>query len=128
MPAPIDVTTVSGSVKEISDILPFHDRFLQQLGDLFRYVLFRINFDNSPNPQYDIERNNTWDIEYGPEEILRLEKTVYLLLKTAFQDFAPIRHIFLRHQVGQSLCASRAWFSLLDKFKLQLDGRESYRK
>ena len=40
----------------------------------------------------------------------------------------PARHIFLRYQVGQPLCASRVWFSLLDTFKSQLHGRKSHRK
>jgi hypothetical protein len=40
----------------------------------------------------------------------------------------PARHIFLRHQGGQPLCASRVWFSLVDTFQSQLHGRESLRK
>jgi hypothetical protein len=69
-----------------------------------------------------------WATENGPNEILRLKKVVYLLLKEAFPDFVPARHIFLRHQAGQPLCASRVWFSLLDTFKSQLHGRESHSK
>jgi len=86
------------------------------MGDQHRYAIFRVNFAKSPKPQFVMERNNIWATEYGPDEIL--EKAIYLLLKKAFQDFAPAHHIF-RHQAGQSLCASRVWFALLDKFPLQ---------
>jgi hypothetical protein len=83
---------------------------------------------NITDPQCDIACDNTWATHYGPNEILRLEKAVYLLLKKAFKDFVPARHIFLRHQGGQPLCASRVWFSLLDTFQSELHGRESHRK
>ncbi len=77
IPAPSNITTV----RDINDILPFHDGFLQQLGDQFHFTLFRINLAQSPDPQCDITCDNTWTTHYGPNEILRLEKEVYLFLK-----------------------------------------------
>jgi hypothetical protein len=127
IPAPSNITVV----RDIRDILPFHDGFLQQLGDQFRFTLFRINLAQSPDPQCDFACDNTWATHNGPNEILRLEKAVYLLLKKAFQDYryyVTVRHIFLCHQGGQPLCASRVWFSLVDTFQSQLHGRESHRK
>ena len=97
-----------------------HDRFLQQLGDRYGWVLFRISFTQSPDQLYDTVSNTTWTKEYGLQEIERLDKAVYMLLHESFQDLAPVRPIFWRHRVEHPLCASRVWFSLRDRFKLQL--------
>ena len=102
-----------------------HDRFLQQLGDRYGWVLFRISFTQSPDQLYDTVSNTTWTKEYGPHKISRLEKAVNRLLQEAFQDFAPAHPIFWRHRVEHPFCASRVWFALRDRFKLQLErGRE----
>ena len=114
-------------VKDYEDIPPFHDWFLQQLGDLHRYTMYRINMTSSPHPRCDLERNN-WVEQHRPEDIVQLEKAIYLLLKRAFQDFTSTQHIFLQQRVEHSLCDSRTWFSLLDKFKQQLDEDKNRRE
>jgi hypothetical protein len=105
IPQPSGVTNASGGerdqnnidtpsgitvVKDFRDILPFHDRFLQQLGDRHRWVLYRVSFTQSPDQHFDTTCDMTWTKEYVPHEIARLDKTVYMLLQEVFQDFAPV--------------------------------------
>ena len=120
-----DTTDGITTVRDFRDILPFHDRFLQRLGDRHRWVLYRVSFSQSPDQQFDTACDRTWTKEYGLHEIARLDKAVYMLLQEDFQDFAPARPIFWRHRVEHPLCASWVCFSLRDRFKLQLViGRE----
>jgi hypothetical protein len=95
------------AVREFRDIFPFHDRFLQQLDDRHRWVLYRVNFSDSPDRHFDTTCEKTWDKEAGPQEMTRLNKRIYELLQEAFQDFAPGRPIFWRHRVEHPLSASR---------------------
>ena len=115
-----DTTDGITDVRDFRDILPFHDRFLQRLSARHRWVLYRVSFSQSPDQQFDTACDRTWTKEYGLHEIERLDKAVYMLLQEAFQDFAPAHPIFGRHRVEHPLCASRVWFSLRDRFKLQL--------
>ncbi len=96
----------------ITDVRDF--RWSTPLGSLSRKFL------QSPDQQFDTSCDRTWTKEYGLHEIERLDKAVYMFLQEAFQDFAPTRPIFWRHLVEHPLCASRVWFSLRDRFKLQL--------
>jgi hypothetical protein len=48
-----------------------------------------------------------------------------MLLQEALQDFAPARPIFWRYRIDHPLSASRVWFSLRDRFKLQLGTRHT---
>ncbi len=41
--------------------------------------------------------------------------------KECFQNFRPVQYIFLHHRTEHSLCVSRVWFSLLDKFQQRLE-------
>ena len=115
-----DTTDGITAVRDFRDILPFHDRFLQRLSARHRWVLYRVSFSQSPDQQFDTACDRTWTKEYGLHEIERLDKAVYMLLQETFQDFAPAHPIFGRHRVEHPLCASRVWFSLRDRFKLQL--------
>jgi hypothetical protein len=56
-----------------------------------------------------------------PEEIILWEKGIYQVMEQALQNFKPTRYIFLQHRLGHPLCASRVWFSLLEKFQYQLE-------
>ena len=107
------------TIKDLSDIPSFHDRFLQHLGDRHRWVLYRVSFSQSPEQLSDTACDRTWT-KNDPQGIARLDREVYRLLQKAFQDFAPARPIFQRHQEEHPFCASRVWFSLRDRFKLQL--------
>jgi hypothetical protein len=84
-------------VTELKDIRAFHDRFLHQV-DLYRFILYRIDFTQSPHRAEDRTSNDSWMEHYGMKEIRRLERVVYELLRTALQDFAPTRYLFIRHQ------------------------------
>ena len=107
-------------VEKHEDLLPFCDWLLQHLGGRLRHILYRINMASSPYPRCDIE-GNRWIEKNCPEEITRWEKAIYQILKDAFQNFRPARYIFLQHRIEHSLCASRVWFSLLDKFQQRFD-------
>jgi hypothetical protein len=113
-----DTTDGITTVRYFRDILPFHDLFLQQLGDRHRWVLYRVSFSDSPDQQFDAACDRTWTKEVGPLEITCLNKIVYRILQEVFQDFAPAHPIFWRHQVKHPLSASRVWFSLRDRFKV----------
>jgi hypothetical protein len=106
-------------VENYEDFLPFYDWLLQHLGGRQRYILYRINMASSPHPRCDLESNN-WIEQNCPEEIIHWEKAIYRILKKAFHNFMPAQHIFLQHRMEHSLCTSRAWFSLLDKFQHRL--------
>ena len=110
-------------VTELKDIRAFHDRFLHQV-DLYRFILYRIDFAQSPHRAEDRTSNDSWMEHYGMKEIRRLERVVYELLRTALQDFAPTRYLFIRHQADHYLCASKVWFSFRHQFKHQLGGRQ----
>jgi hypothetical protein len=99
-------------VKDFWDIPSFHANFLKRLSDQHRWVLYRLNFSQSPQQQFDEACNRAWTKEHGLHETARLDKTVYGLLQEALQDFAPAGPIFLRHWIDHPLCASRVWFSL----------------
>ena len=107
-------------VERYEDFLPFHDWLMQKLGEWHRYIIYRINMTSSPYPRGDLERNNWMETNY-PEAIILWEKGVYQELEQALQNFKPTRYIFLQHRIGHPLCASRVWFSLLDKFQQQLE-------
>ena len=107
-------------VEKHEDLLPFYDWLLQHLGGRQRYILYRINMTSSPHPRCDLERNN-WVAQTCPEEIIQWERAIYWILKNAFQNFSPAQYIFLQHRTEHSLCASRVWFSLLDKFQQRLE-------
>jgi hypothetical protein len=64
--------------RDFRDILPFHDRFLQRLGDRHHWVLYRVSFSQSPDQQFDTVCDRTWTKEYGLHEIERLDKTVFM--------------------------------------------------
>ena len=98
------------------DILPFHDRLLQELGDRHRWILYRINFSDSPDQEFYTSCDRTWTKEAGPQEIMRLNESVYKLLQEVFQGFTPARPIFWRHRTEHPLSASRVWFDLRDRF------------
>ena len=119
-----DTTNGTNVVRHFKDILPFHDRFLQQLGDRHCWILYRINFSDSPDQQFYTACDRTWTKEAGPQEIIRLNKIVYKLLQKAFQDFAPARPIFWRHRAEHPLSASRVWFSLRDRFRMHESKKE----
>ena len=53
-------------VRHFKDILPFHDRFLQQLGDRHCWILYRINFSDSPDQRFYTSCDRTWTKEVGP--------------------------------------------------------------
>jgi hypothetical protein len=107
-------------VERYEDFLPFHDWLIQHLGGRQRYIIYRINMTSSAHPRGDLERNN-WMVTNCPEEIIRWEKAIYQILEQALQNFKPTRYIFLQHRIGHPLCASRVWFSLLEKFQQQLE-------
>jgi hypothetical protein len=55
-------------VKELKDIRVFHDRFLHQV-DRYRFILYLIDFAQSPNHAEDRESDDNWMVHYGMEEI-----------------------------------------------------------
>jgi hypothetical protein len=75
---------------------------------------------SSPYPRCDLECNN-WIEQNCPEEIIHWEEAIYRILKKALQNFIPAQYIFLQHWMEPSLCTSRVWLSLLDKFQQRLD-------
>jgi hypothetical protein len=107
-------------VENYEDFLPFYDWLLQHLGGRQRYILYRINMASSPYPRCDLECNN-WIEQNCPEEIIHWEEAIYRILKKALQNFIPAQYIFLQHWMEPSLCTSRVWLSLLDKFQQRLD-------
>jgi hypothetical protein len=113
-----DTTDGITVVRYFRDILPFHDRFLQQLGDRHRWVLYNVSFSDSPDQQFDTACDRTWTKEVGPQEITRLNKVVFRILQETFQDFAPALPIFWCHRVEHPLSASRVCFSLRDRFRV----------
>jgi len=46
--------------------------------------------------------SHLWTTEYGPDELLRLEKAIYNIIKETFKNFALAHHNFLRYPVGES--------------------------
>ncbi len=116
-------TTPSAS-RDSRDISAFFEYFLQQLGDRHRWLLYRINFSESPEQQFDTACDKTWDKKTGPQEMTRLNNIIYETLQKALQDFAPDRPIFWSHRVEHPLSASSVWFSLRDKFQRQTRGKK----
>jgi hypothetical protein len=66
-------------MKDISDWILFYQRFFHLLGDMYRFVLYRVNLVMSPKDDWDTECNRlpsvgttdlTTDSGYGPDEIL----------------------------------------------------------
>ena len=72
--------------------------------------------------------SNDHEMKHDPKPVGFIEMVAYSILKKTFQDFVPVHHVFLRHQINQSLCASRTWFSLIDRFKIQIRRKETYRE
>jgi hypothetical protein len=68
-----DTTDGITDVRDFRDILPFHDRFLQRLGDRHRWFLYRVRFSQSPDQQFDTVCNRTWTKDYVLHEIERLD-------------------------------------------------------
>jgi hypothetical protein len=105
------------ALRDPRDISAFIDYFSQQLGDRHRWLLYRINFSESPEQQLDTVCDKTWAKKAGPQEMTRLNNIIYERLQKALQDFAPVRPIFWRHRIEHLLSASRVWLSLRDRFR-----------
>jgi hypothetical protein len=116
--------TTPSAFRDSRDISAFFDYFLQQLGDRHRWLLYRINFSESPEQQFDTDCDKTWNQKAGPQEMTYLNNTIYETLQKALQDIAPVRPIFWRHRVEHPLSASRVWLSLRDKFQSQTRGKK----
>jgi hypothetical protein len=98
--------------RDSRDISAFFDYFLQQLGDRHRWLLYRINFSESTEQQFDTVCDRTWDKKAGPQEMTRLNNIIYERLQKALRDFAPVQPIFWRHRIEHPMSASRVWLSL----------------
>ena len=105
-------------VSDVDDWLLIFYRFLQLLGDMHRFVLYREDLNLSTNSPWDQQRELLWISEYGPDDLLRLEIAVYNLIQAAFKAFPAEGRIFLQFQVGHTLCASKICVALLDKIPL----------
>jgi hypothetical protein len=83
--------TIDGitAVRDFRDIFPFHDRFLQQLGDRHRWVLYHVNFSDSPDQQFDAACDKTWVKEVGPQEMTRLNKEFTSFSRRPFRTLRP---------------------------------------
>jgi hypothetical protein len=100
------------ALRDPKDLSAFIDYFSQHLGDRHRWLLYRINFSESPEQQLDTASDKTWAKTAGPQEMTLLNNIIYERLQKALQDFAPARPIFWRHRIEHPLSASRVWLSL----------------
>ena len=107
-------------MKDISDWILFYQRFLHLLGDMYRFVHYRVNLPMSPKDDWDTECNRlpsvgttdlTTDSGYGPDEILCPDGSsglspVFLFIYET-ERRVPLRHCLNSFQVVCRLLTNR---------------------
>ena len=93
--------------------------FQQLLGEGYTPVIYpSANMHMSPQYTTDDDYHHIWTTEYLSDECMKLERAVFLLIQEDFKFFVPVHHLFLTIKVGQQMCSTKIWHTVLENFPI----------